>query len=58
LDGVAPDELASLGKLLLCADSHVTRPPIPAVVKNTFDAFDTGIPASTRSISIWKYGRA
>src|SRR5258708_21949105 len=36
-----PDELTPVGKLSLCAGSHIIGSPIPAVVKGTFDATDT-----------------
>jgi hypothetical protein len=38
----APDEFTSVGKLPLGADGHVIGLPIPAMVKSTFDAIDTG----------------
>jgi hypothetical protein len=42
LNCAAPDELAPVGKLPLCSDSHIIGLPIPAMVESTLHAIDTG----------------
>ena len=41
LGSSASDELALVGKLPFCTESHIIGLPIPAMVESTFNAVDT-----------------